>query len=1070
MTTTASPAIPVSLTETGAHMELSQSNLSQMSTTTTSTSASSTKSKGVPNKSSPPTQVRISLPGGSSRSSKRSSSSSNDLLHERDRFRARLHSLNTTDPPDLGLSVDVPRRSTSNSSMLDTLCDVCDGIGSKTTKLNMSNEHDNGPFLRIPHDTDHVYIDAKSPLDTSSQYFVENITDSFVATQSTNAIHLSIKSLSLKQLRLVFHWYFNKPLPPTNKMFPWLHGLNKDNFAQKSFFLHQQQQLAKGNNNTDLLNDFNLQRPRDIRFLICINIDEDHKKDDTSHPMSNVFAPASNLRCNTSNLPHVHSALKNTVNLNEILLKIDVSREEMKDTLIDIFKKVFNGSVDQSIIELFTADCIKLNHLPFFLNLDPDRGVSLRNFHIQVSKLSSCSDFLVYATSSSPSSPRIASCARILWLAQRYQAHIENLKDSQFNVFILNESVGDLLIEKQSEVKLNLSIVNENESNSRPPQQGFFDSIVPTSKETLKEELVWENDYRIKEKVESTRMSSATKINRNVWIGNYWDYQIMMTYLIDHNTSYLEHYGNQKDNLTGNLELKNLYCDPNNSIVTNKDIKRRSGGSGSLFDYLSLPKANWRLFIYCHNGASFPNLETLSSLLFKVSISSHSYNSDERADGSEQDYTLLDFPPSGSIGIGDCKKDNLMSIVNTCKLIYSFSSTSSKKSDEVLSSLIYCSDGYTELSLLVLSYVIYSQNICLKEAMLQLHVDYGRPFYIFQSDVVILKDIETLLRKFSPVTPGKELRNIDWTRLETLTNLELNDLLLNRYFSKFNSVEGNNALIGERKDINTVYGGFANDDDSLTSSSSSSDEDDSDSEYQSSTYDWVKDVEGSLPSRVLPYLYLGSLVHANCLPLLNKLGIKKIISVGEHLDWLNGYKFQRKNDVIVEEILDGNIELFSITPSAKCKQATPNSIDTVMKVNNLQDDGIDELSKSLPSILKYINDEYDKSNGKTKILVHCRVGVSRSATVVIAEVMRRLNVSLPDAYLYVRVRRLNIIIQPNLRFMYELFKWEEQEKLKLANAENYSLWHTHKSENLREMDWFIMCREIMKLNIPYLRN
>ena len=60
------------------------------------------------------------------------------------------------------------------------------------------------------------------------------------------------------------------------------------------------------------------------------------------------------------------------------------------------------------------------------------------------------------------------------------------------------------------------------------------------------------------------------------------------------------------------------------------------------------------------------------------------------------------------------------------------------------------------------------------------------------------------------------------------------------------------------------------------------------------------------------------------------------------------------------------------------------------------------------------------------------------------------------AYLYVRVRRLNIIIQPNLRFMYELFKWEEQ---KLANNER-----DKEVGYLREIDWFIMCREITKLN------
>src|SRR5271155_5778965 len=45
-------------------------------------------------------------------------------------------------------------------------------------------------------------------------------------------------------------------------------------------------------------------------------------------------------------------------------------------------------------------------------------------------------------------------------------------------------------------------------------------------------------------------------------------------------------------------------------------------------------------------------------------------------------------------------------------------------------------------------------------------------------------------------------------------------------------------------------------------------------------------------------------------------------------------------------------------------------------------------------------------------LVHCRAGVSRSASICIAEVMRREEKTLPRAYLYVRARRLNVIIQP----------------------------------------------------------
>ena len=76
-------------------------------------------------------------------------------------------------------------------------------------------------------------------------------------------------------------------------------------------------------------------------------------------------------------------------------------------------------------------------------------------------------------------------------------------------------------------------------------------------------------------------------------------------------------------------------------------------------------------------------------------------------------------------------KENLQLIINTCKLIYLYSSTTTKNPSSGLNSLIYCTDGYTELSLLVFCYLMYSLNISLDEAILELHLTYGRPFYIF---------------------------------------------------------------------------------------------------------------------------------------------------------------------------------------------------------------------------------------------------------------------------------------------------------------------------------------------------
>lgn len=108
-----------------------------------------------------------------------------------------------------------------------------------------------------------------------------------------------------------------------------------------------------------------------------------------------------------------------------------------------------------------------------------------------------------------------------------------------------------------------------------------------------------------------------------------------------------------------------------------------------------------------------------------------------------------------------------------------------------------------------------------------------------------------------------------------------------------------------------------------------------------------------------------------------------------------------------------------------------------------------------------------------KTLVHCRVGVSRSASICIAEVIRRTTLSLPRAYLFVRARRLNVIIQPNLRFMYELMKWEELEFARNlereCNPTQDMSTDTGKvvREYRREMEWAWLCKEIADLNKTY---
>jgi len=58
---------------------------------------------------------------------------------------------------------------------------------------------------------------------------------------------------------------------------------------------------------------------------------------------------------------------------------------------------------------------------------------------------------------------------------------------------------------------------------------------------------------------------------------------------------------------------------------------------------------------------------------------------------------------------------------------------------------------------------------------------------------------------------------------------------------------------------------------------------------------------------------------------------------------------------------------------------------------------------------------------------------------------------------FVRARRLNVIIQPHLRFAYELLKWEEDRCEQRGGAFK------------RESEWPTIAREIALMNKPYCR-
>ena len=73
---------------------------------------------------------------------------------------------------------------------------------------------------------------------------------------------------------------------------------------------------------------------------------------------------------------------------------------------------------------------------------------------------------------------------------------------------------------------------------------------------------------------------------------------------------------------------------------------------------------------------------------------------------------------------------------------------------------------------------------------------------------------------------------------------------------------------------------------------------------------WMLSLDGSLPSRILDYLYLGNLGHANNPELLQELGICQILSVGETAIWREGdlERWGEDNICSVEGVQDNGID------------------------------------------------------------------------------------------------------------------------------------------------------------------
>lgn len=145
------------------------------------------------------------------------------------------------------------------------------------------------------------------------------------------------------------------------------------------------------------------------------------------------------------------------------------------------------------------------------------------------------------------------------------------------------------------------------------------------------------------------------------------------------------------------------------------------------------------------------------------------------------------------------------------------------------------------------------------------------------------------------------------------------------------------------------------------------------------------DIENAELTPILPFLYLGNEQDAQDIRLLQRYNIGYILNVTTHLPLYH---------------YDTGHFIYKRLPAT--------------------DSNKQNLRQYFEEAFEFIEEAHQAGMG---LLIHCQAGVSRSATIVIAYLMKHTWMTMTDAYKFVKTRRP--IISPNLNFMGQLLEFEE---------------------------------------------
>lgn len=90
----------------------------------------------------------------------------------------------------------------------------------------------------------------------------------------------------------------------------------------------------------------------------------------------------------------------------------------------------------------------------------------------------------------------------------------------------------------------------------------------------------------------------------------------------------------------------------------------------------------------------------------------------------------------------------------------------------------------------------------------------------------------------------------------------------------------------------------------------------------------------------------------------------------------------------------------------------------------VEDDPSTYLYPYFKTATRFIYDELQRNDGRQHVIVHSKVGVSRSVTIVLAYLIKYENMSLTSALKH--VQDVRYLINPNEGFMQQLERWEKE--------------------------------------------